>query len=213
MKKFTKIMLSVAAATAVSAAMAVSAMAAVEATYDSASGVVTLTGVESSGDQQTLLVLSENKDVVTEDIIKQIDQDTSIATFVLEKGITSGTYYIRIGGTNGTIQECTLTIGTEPGPGPGPGGNTKTLTIGDVNGDGEVGAGDALFIARYNAQYKTNIGAVGTSYDKADSGKYVVGDVNGDGEVGAGDALFVARYNAQYKTNIGQVGTTVEVVE
>jgi hypothetical protein len=211
MKKFTKIMLSVAAVTAVSTAMAISAMAedTVTGTYASETGVVTLDGVVSSGDQQTLLVLTEDADTVTEGIIAQIDQDAAISQFVLPANIESGTYYIRIGGTDGTIQTGTLTIGG----GSEPGGETVTLTIGDVNGDNEVGAGDGLFVARYNAKYTTNIGSIGTQYEKTgNSGTYTVGDVNGDNEVGAGDGLFIARYNAKYTTNIGSVGQTVDVV-
>ena len=211
MKKFTKIMLSVAAVTAVSTAMAISAMAAdtVRGTYDSATGIVTLDGVVSSGEQQTLLVLTEDAATVTEGIIAQVNQDASISQFVLSANIESGTYYIRIGGTDGTIQTGTLTIG-------GQGGGdveTVTMTIGDVNGDNEVASLDALFIARYNATYTTNIGNVGATYTKADnSGNYVVGDVNGDSEVASLDALFIARYNATYTTNIGSIGQTVKVV-
>ena len=218
MKKFTKIMLSVAAVTAVSTAMAISAMAedTVTGTYDNATGIVTLDGVVSSGAQQTLLVLNNDATTVTETDIAQIDQDESISQFVLPAGLADDgdpevTYYIRIGGSEGGIQTGTLVLNAS---GDEPGGNTVTMTIGDVNGDSEVGAGDALFIARYNATFTTSIGNVGKKYTKADnSGDYTIGDVNGDNEVGAGDALFVARYNATFTTSIGSVCQTIDVVE
>lgn len=148
MKNFTKFMLSAAAITAVSAAMAVSAMAAVGGSYDAATGKVTLTGVESSGDQQTLLVLTEDAATVTEGIIAQIDQDTAISEFVLPSGIESGTYYVRIGGTNGTIQTYTLTIGS--GGGGGESGQV-TVLVGDIDGDGDVTSSDSVIALRYEA--------------------------------------------------------------
>ena len=62
MKKFSKVMLSVAAAFAMTAAMAVTAMAedTITGTYDNESGLVTMEGVIGSGKSQTILVLDNN---------------------------------------------------------------------------------------------------------------------------------------------------------
>lgn len=208
MKKFTKIMLSVAAVTAVSTAMAISAMAAVEGTYDAETGKVTLTGVESSGDQQTLLVLSEDAETVTEGIIRQIDQDTAISEFILEKGITSGTYYVRIGGTDGTLQKYTLVIGGEQ-----PGGETETIVIGDTSGDDIVNATDVGHLSRYSVGFDSRIGSAGKERVKADSSKVVIGDTSGDGIVNATDVGHASRYSVGFDSRVGSAGQSVEVVK
>ena len=164
MKKFTKFMLSVAAVTAVSATMAVAAMAAdtVTGTYDPTTGNVALDGVVSSGDQQTLLVLTEDAETVTEAIIAQIDQDASISSFVLPASLTEGTYYIRIGGTDGTIQKGTLTISS------GGGVETVKLIIGDTSGDGVLDSTDVGHLQRYSVGYTNRIGSAGQEVEVID---------------------------------------------
>ena len=211
MKKFTKIMLSVAAVTAVSTAMAISAMAedTVTGTYAPETGVVTLDGVVSSGDQQTLLVLTEDAATVTEGIIAQIDQDAAISQFVLPANIESGTYYIRIGGTDGTIQTGTLTIGSQGG------GDAETVTIivGDVDAGGDIGGRDGVFLARYLADYTTNIGDAGVEKDVPGGSKIIIGDVDAGGDIGGRDGVFLARYLADYTTNIGDAGKEAQVLK
>jgi len=201
-------MLSVAAVTAVSTAMAISAMAAdtVTGEYAADTGVVTLNGVVGSGDQQTLLVLTEDAPTVTEGIIAQIDQDASISQFVLPANLTEGTYYIRIGGTDGTIQTGTLTIG---------GGDVETVTIivGDVDAGGDIGGRDGVFLARYLADFTTNIGDAGVEKETPGGAKIIVGDVDAGGDIGGRDGVFLARYLADFTTNIGDAGKTVEVLK
>ena len=213
MKKFTKLMLAAAAVAAVSTAMAVSAMAddTVTGTYDATTGVVTLEGVVSSGDQQTLLVLTEDTDVTEENtnIIAQIDQAGMIESFKLPQGLGTGTYYIRMGGTNGTIQTGTLTIS-------GGGGDVETVTIiiGDANLDGSVTALDVGNVLRYSNKYTTRIGHAGEVKVKAsDNSNVIIGDANLDGSVTALDVGNVLRYSNKYTTRIGHAGETVEVIK
>ena len=209
MKKFTKIMLSVAAVAAVSTAMAISAMAegdTVTGTYAPETGVVTLDGVVSSGDQQTLLVLTENAATVTEGIIAQIDQDAAISQFVLPASIESGTYYIRIGGTDGTIQHGTLTIG-------GQGGEVETVTIivGDANLDSNINASDVGYVLRYANKFTSRIGNAGEEKEKVDGTKVIVGDANLDSNINASDVGYVLRYANKFTSRIGNAGETIEV--
>ena len=88
MKKLSKIMLSVAAATVVTAAMAVTAMAAdtITGTYDNDTGVVTMEGVVGSGASQTLLVFKNAAEEITSNdiaYINQIDNSGTFSTFIL----------------------------------------------------------------------------------------------------------------------------------
>ena len=78
--------------------------------YDAQTGNVTIS-TASSGDQQTLLVLTEDSSVKDENIAQVDQQNGTIDRFVLPKGIENGTYYIRIGGSDGSIQLATLKIG------------------------------------------------------------------------------------------------------
>jgi len=209
MKKFTKFMLSVAAVTAVSATMAVAAMAAdtVTGTYDPATGNVALDGVVSSGDQQTLLVLTEDADTVTEAIIAQIDQDASISSFVLPASLTEGTYYIRIGGTDGTIQKGTLTISG--------GGDVQSVTIivGDANLDNTIDSSDVGYVLRYSNNLRTKIGKAGETKTKVDdSSTIIVGDANLDSTIDSSDVGYVLRYSNNLRTKIGKAGTEISVV-
>ena len=210
MKKFTKIMLSVAAVTAVSTAMAISAMAedTVTGAYTADTGVVTLDGVVSSGDQQTLLVLTEDAATVTESIIAQIDQDAAISQFVLPANIESGTYYIRIGGTDGTIQTGTLTIGSQ-------GGDVETVTIivGDANLDNTIDSSDVGYVLRYSNDLRTRIGKAGQEETKADDkSTVIVGDANLDNTIDSSDVGYVLRFSNDLRTRIGKAGTEIEVV-
>ena len=147
MKKFTKTFMAVAAVTAVSAAMSVSAMA-MSAEYDN--GTVTLKDVKSTGTSQTLLVLSQDDTVTSEnvDIVKQIDQKDDSTSFasVPVGTLADGTYYVRIGGTDGSLQTATFTVG-----GVQPGGETKEIVIGDVNDKDGVNGADSTMMARYIA--------------------------------------------------------------
>ncbi len=161
MKKFTKTFMAVAAVTAVSAAMSVSAMA-MSAKYED--GTVTLTDVNSTGTSQTLLVLSKDDTVTSEnvDIVKQIDQKDDSTSFasVPVGTLADGTYYVRIGGTDGSLQRATFVVGDVQ-----PGGETKKIIVGDANLDNSINAADALFVARKAGSADTNIAQAGTEIE------------------------------------------------
>ena len=155
MKKLSKIILSAAAASIVTAAMAVTAMAAdsITGTYDNETGVVTMEDVIGSGASQTLLVLNNDaEDINSASIayINQIDNSGTFSTFTLAAGLKptaaseSVTYYIKVGGTNGTVQTGTLTIaGDAPA--------TVKIVLGDVNKDNKPNIQDITAIRKYMA--------------------------------------------------------------
>ncbi|MGN0162225.1 MAG: hypothetical protein ACI4EA_01410, partial [Candidatus Ornithomonoglobus sp.] len=147
MKRFSKLILSVAAVSAVSAAMVISASAEMGASY--ADGVVTLTDVTASTTgSQTLLVLDKvGLTTVVAGNIKQIDQkddNTSFST-VTVGALADGTYEVRVGG-DGTVQKATFTVG---GGSDQPGAETITLTVGNVDDNTTINMNDGLKVARY----------------------------------------------------------------
>ena len=58
-----------------------------------------------------------------------------------------------------------------------------SATLGDVNGDGTVGTGDAVMVLRYCAELNT-----------LDDTQIMLADVNRDGSVGVGDAVLILRF-------------------
>jgi hypothetical protein len=210
MKKISKIMLSIAAATVVTAAMAATAMAeeTITGTYDNETGVVTMDGVIGSGKSQTLLVLNNvAEDVQSEDIayINQIDNNGTFSTFTLASGLISSapsTYYIKVGGTDGSLQEGTLTIAA----------NTVTIVIGDATGDGKVNATDIQRIGRKVAGKTTGTGNTGQIKTKPDGTTVVIGDATGDAKVNATDIQRIGRKVAGKTTGTGNTGQEVEVL-
>ncbi len=212
MKKLSKTILSIAAVSAVSAVMAASAMA-MTASYDA--GSVTLAGVEATGDSQTLLVLSEDADTVTEAIIKQIDQKDDGSSFatVTVGDLAVGTYYVRVGGSNGTLQKAEFTIGEQGGEVDPPAGETESIIVGDVNLNGSITSADTSFLARQQAKFTVNIGKVGEHRTAADGTDVIIGDVNLNGSITSADTSFLARQQAKFTVNIGKVGETVNVIK
>ena len=65
------------------------------------------------------------------------------------------------------------------------------VTLGDVNNDGFVDAGDAVLISRYDAGFIT------LSDEQLEAG-----DVNDDGTVDAGDAVVISRFDAGFISSI-----------
>lgn len=194
MKKLSKTLLSVAAVTAVSAAMAASAMA-MTATYDPATGMVTLSEVASTGDSQTLLVVGGNSvgATVATDDIKQIDQDDTGKSFatVPVGQLVDGTYEVRIGG-DGQIQRATFKVGDVVGP------TTDTFKIGDVDSNDMINTADAARVAAKGVGkdvqgYNDN---VGTEYKVVSGGngseKYIMGDADFNETINTADAARIA---------------------
>ena len=221
MKKLSKTLLAVAAVSAVSMAMAASAMA-MTAEYDPESGNVTLSDVNATGVSQTLLVVKgENISVTTDnanDVVEQIDQkdDSNVFATVPVGELTDGTYEVRIGGTNGTIQTATFKVGEQPG------GETFTIMIGDANGNGSLLINDAAAIATKIASNETAQNAnVGKVYKYVsgletapESGTIMVGDANGNGSLLINDAAAIATKIASNETaQNANVGVEVEVSE
>lgn len=223
MKRFTKTLLSVAAVSAVSAAMAVSAMAAdMSASY--AGDTVTLANVKSTGAQQTLLILDGAETVVENadgsNNIVQIDQKDDGTVFATTKvgTLKDGTYYVRIGGTDGTLQKYTLTVSSEPTT------KTKTIVIGDVSNDGFVDGTDVVYAARfevYGEPYddpNEGTGDAGVEATKVDGSTIILGDVSGDGYVDGTDVVYMARlevYGEPYddpNEGTGNAGYEVDIV-
>jgi len=225
MKKLSKIMLSVAAASVVTAAMAVTAMAddTITGTYNNDTGEVTMNGVIGSGASQTLLVLKnvaedESSSDIANDIayINQIDNNGTFSTFVLDAGLKptkageSVTYNIKIGGTDGKVQTGTLTIaGDAPA--------TVTIVIGNVSGDetGTINVLDLTQLGRKVKGFTTNIGQSGQVKTKAEGGTITIGNVSNDdaGTINVLDLTQLGRKVKGFTTNIGQSGQTVEVLK
>ena len=221
MKKLTKIMLSVAAATVMTAAMAVTAMAAdtFTGTYDNDTGVVTMDNVIGSGASQTILVYNSAAETITNaDIayINQIDNQTGpdghFSTFTLAPGLkpnvpnTSVTYNIKIGGSDRSVQTGTLTIASDAPA-------TVTIIIGDVDGNNVVNGTDVARIGRYLTKKATNTGSTGQIKTKPDGNTVIIGDADGKNVVNGTDVARIGRYLTKKATNTGSTGQEVEVID
>ena len=219
MKKLSKIILSVAAATVVTAAMAVTAMAedTITGTYDNDTGVVEMEGVVGSGKSQTLLVLNNNVAEGEEPgiaYINQIDNSGTFSKFTLAAGLkpaTAGesvTYNIKVGGTNGTVQTGTLTIEAAT-----PTVTTVKIVIGDVTGDKDITMQDITFIGRYLDGKGRNSGSAGQTKTKLDASTVIIGDVTGDDDITMQDITFIGRYLDGKGRNSGSTGQEVDVID
>ncbi len=138
MKKFSKAIIALAAAGSLSAAMAVCASAANELTavYDASEGTVAITGFTVQ-DQNTMVVLSGDDTTITADTIKAIDQQAGaedVYSAVVVGTLADGTYTVKVGGTDGTIETGTFTVG-----------GTSVL-LGDADDNGAVEVTDATII-------------------------------------------------------------------
>ncbi len=215
MKKFTKLFLSCAAVAAVTAAVATSAMAAemtLSAKYNeptdetAATTTVTIT-CDSEDEVQTLLILKPSYDKTSVKVadILQIDQkDSSITTATIpvldeNNDDEKGTYTVLVGGTSGNIYAGTFSIGGEE------------ITIGDVNGDGDVKANDANAILWSTVSKDADkIKNVGKTINLSDGTTKLVGDVNGDNDIKANDANAALWYTVSKDADkIKEVGTVV----
>ena len=216
MKKLSKIILSVAAATVVTAAMAVTAMAAdtITGTYDNETGVVTMEGVIGSGKSQTLLVFKNAAEEITSNdiaYINQIDNSGTFSTFMLAAGLKSAaasesvTYYIKIGGTDGSVQTGTLTIaGDAPA--------TVTIKIGDVTGDKKINMLDLAQVGRVAKGKARTMGNAGDIKTKPDGSTVVIGDVTNDKKINMLDLAQVGRVAKGKARTMGNVGDEIEVL-
>lgn len=169
MKKFTKLFLSCTAVAAITAALSASAMAAevdlkgsdgIVGTYDTETGVVSLTTLPNADDAiKTVLVLKPSEvsasdtgiTVVAENIIG-IDQTADLTEVKLDASnvnTDSNNYTVFVGGSSGKVYKATFGAG---GAG---------ILIGDVTLDDDISLGDALEIVNYKVKgVDNNVGKI-----------------------------------------------------
>lgn len=212
MKLMKKILVSAMAISAIAAVGAVSTYAeavtispadsAFTVNYDATAGTITLSNVTVANDQKTLLVLNADVDTFDDTTAKaeaeggaiaQIDQSTTFESVAIPVGVRAegSTLVVRVGGDE-TFQEVVCTI-------PSAGGDT--VTVGDVNGDGDITSGDAAEILCATV----NLESVIDSVNKNDA-YYAAAYCNGDAEITSGDAAEVlcATVNLEHHENIGE---------
>ncbi len=193
MKKLSKTLFAIAAVSAASMAMTASAMA-MTATY--ADGTVTLNDVKATGDSQTLLIV--NGEGVTVDstnankVVEQIDQkdDGTVFESAIVGELADGTYEVRIGGSDGSMQKITFTVGDAPS-------TTKDITIGDIDGMYGVDSDDLTALARALVSLKGEAYGneeVGITYTvNSDGSTITIGDIDGMYGVDSDDLTALAR--------------------
>ncbi len=196
MKKFTKLFLSCTAVAAITAALSASAMAAevdlkgsdgIVGTYDTETGVVSLTTLPNADDAiKTVLVLKPSEvsasdtgiTVVAENIIG-IDQTAELTEVKLDASkvnTENNNYTVLVGGSSGKVYKATFGAG---GAG---------ILMGDVNATGDVDGADALAIVRHSLEMP---GAILTGDNLA------AADVNETKDVDGADALCIIRYSLE----------------
>lgn len=222
MKKLSKTLLAVAAVSVVSAAMAASAMAAdFTATYSN--GTLSFEGIPDTGESQTILVLTEDVDEITNenanDVVLQIDQKDNGEGFTVTKLDPSKleenhTYYVRIGGsTVNTVLTSTFQINETPS-------STIRIVVGDVNlsgGSTPVDINDGIMFARHMAASDLTKGQIGDEYVRVDNNETVtIGDIDlngGSNPIDINDGLMFARHLAASDLNKGHMGESIEVYD
>ena len=207
MKGLSKIIFSVAAASTVAAAMAVSASA-MTASY--ADGTVTLADVTATGASQTLLVLDGvDLQTIAETNIKQIDQKDDGESFasVPVGTLPNGTYEVRIGGSDGTMQTATFTVG-------GGSVETETILIGDVNLADGIDILDVGNLLKYANGATKRVGHAGEERTRADNNETIlIGDVNLADGIDILDVGNLLKYVNGATKRVGHAGEEVEVVK
>ena len=203
MKKFTKLFLSCTAVAAITAALSASAMAAevdlkgsdgIVGTYDTETGVVSLTTLPNADDAiKTVLVLKPSEvsasdtgiTVVAENIIG-IDQTADLTEVKLDASnvnTDSNNYTVFVGGSSGKVYKATFGAG---GAG---------ILIGDVTLDDDISLGDALEIVNHKVKGKEL---------SADALK--AADTTQDGDISLGDALEIVNYKVKgVDNNVGKI--------
>ena len=203
MKKFTKLFLSCTAVAAITAALSASAMAAevdlkgsdgIVGTYDTETGVVSLTTLPNADDAiKTVLVLKPSEvsasdtgiTVVAENIIG-IDQTAELTEVKLDASkvnTENNNYTVLVGGSSGKVYTATFGAG---GAG---------ILIGDVTLDDDISLGDALEIVNHKVKGKEL---------SADALK--AADTTQDGDISLGDALEIVNHKVKgVDNNVGKI--------
>lgn len=149
----------------------------------------TLKCKELTGNYSLALLLNQDgKEYPTEANLYYIDQKTieeGKATFsIIPRAMTDGATYNVYVSTNGENGSLTKVASFQYGPKP-------PYTLGDVDGDGVIDAGDALLVLKYEAQLTD----LDTTQQLAAN---VTAPWKGDDSVDAGDALRILLYEAKY---------------
>lgn len=140
MSKSTKKLVSFLTAAAITASVFTVVMAedVMTASYDAATGVVTVTNVPDTGDIQNLMIAAgtEEVDSVTKSNIKALNQyeDKSSTRNVKVSSLADGKYTVHVGGSNSTYAKAEFTVGSVSADTMSATYDkaTKTITVSDV---------------------------------------------------------------------------------
>lgn len=196
-KSLNKVIVTLAAVTALTAAMAITASAAVSTTQTTTDGKTTITANvtgKTAGEQVTMLVLKPGADTTTDGVqeneIAYIDQkaadDQGNVTFTMPIGTTTAgeTYDLLSGSTSATSAETSEVAIPSA---------SEKIHYGDINGDEDITTrGDALVLVNHCLNKKLI----------TDADQLKRADVNQDGDITTrGDALDLVNYclNKPYK--------------
>lgn len=166
----------------------------IEGTYDTETGVVSLTTLPNADDAiKTVLVLKPSEvsasdtgiTVVAENIIG-IDQTAELTEVKLDASkvnTENNNYTVLVGGSSGKVYTATFGAG---GAG---------LLMGDVDFSEEVDLDDALAVIQHSVKLSPLTGDA-----------LLAGDVDETEEVDLDDALCIIRYSVKFTTDIGLAG-------
>ena len=192
-----KLLIVSAAVAALAGVMATGAFAAeISAKY--ADGVVTISNCPTFEGDKTLLVLNTGEEgealtSVTENDIKQIDQQADGYTDVVVGDLPAGTYEVRVGG-DGNIATCLFEVVGEVDP-ENPWADSTRL-LGNVDGAGLIDNTDVIYVINHN---------VGNSILEGED--LQAADADDSGEVNNTDAVTIQNYL------VGNDTTTIDGVK
>ena len=192
-KSLNKVIVTLAAVTALTAAMAVTASAAVVTDQNTVDGKTTITATvtgKTAGEQVTMLVLKPGVDKtkgITENDIAYIDQKAATTD---KEGNVTAVFSMPIGTTTANEKYELLsgsTSATEADTGevviPG---NTTVIKYGDVTGDDKIMVNDAVKVLDYIAE----------NIELTDAEK-LCADVTKDSKIMVNDAVEILKYIAE----------------
>lgn len=188
-KSLNKVIVTLAAVTALTAAMAVTASAAVVTDQSTTDGKTTITANvtgKAANEQVTMLVLkpgADTTDGIQEKEIAYIDQKAADAdgkvTFTMPIGTTTANekYALLSGSTSATAADTSEVVI--------PGASEK-IHYGDVTGEGEIDSSDAMQVLYYYVEMDNIIDGNADLMKRA--------DVTGEGEIDSSDAMQILYY-------------------
>lgn len=181
MKKFTKVLFTCTAIAAMAVASTTAMAAGLNVTYNEVAegpDTITIAAYESTGEQQTLLVVPAGTTTVTDADIKQIDQQAGAFTTVTVGDLADGTYEVRIGGdTAATFLSGTFKVGQNGGP--------STRLLGDVDGSTTINVSDATKVVNH---------VLGSETLVEGSDDFKAADADKNGTVNVSDATQIVNF-------------------